>query len=474
MSEEFTKLTRTLMAAVVQISVEGHVGEDVKSILNPRIGDLKDWTGSGFFIKCPYGEDIIITNTHVVKNAQSIEVMSMLTSEERFDAEVVGIIKDQEPDIAVIRLKKGEIDRFKSMASGPIPSLELKKDSTLVTRGTEIRAIGYPMGMSEPNITTGEITNFMSGDRFSAEKYVTDAAINPGNSGGPSIDATGEVIGINTSIIQDADNIGFLTPYTYIRIFLKNLFENDSVEFSEIGGSFQKNSHGFSLAIEMNGPKGIIVTSIEKGGFLECIGVQKEDIILGLNNTKIDRHGIFIGEHQYHRRNIFDEFKLIPLGQKVELEIWRSGKTLTLSGPAQKAIRKRIVSNPIINDRCFLSLWGMTIQVLSYEIIESFNLIDPLTFYQLLKHFDENKERIVVTHLEKQGQAYSQEWSIGEVITHVNGEEVANINDFIEKLKAGHQNKFIKLETEIGTTGYFPCADEFPDLSYQKPRDFLK
>lgn len=474
MSEEFTKLTRTLMAAVVQISVEGHVGEDVKSILNPRIGDLRDWTGSGFFIKCPYGEDIIITNTHVVKNAQSIEVMSMLTSEERFEAEIVGIIKDQEPDIAVIRLKKGEIDRFKSMASGPIPSLELKSNSRLVTRGTEIRAIGYPMGMSEPNITTGEITNFMSGDRFSAEKYVTDAAINPGNSGGPSIDATGEVIGINTSIIQDADNIGFLTPYTYIQIFLKNLFENNSVDFSEIGGSFQKNSLGLSKAIGMDNPRGILVSAVEKEGFLSSLGVKKEDIILGLNGSNIDRHGIFIGEHQYHRRNIFDEFKLIPLGQEVSLNIWRSGKIIELSGPAKKTIKKKVVSNPIINDRCFLSLWGMTIQVLNYEILESFNLIDPLTFYQLLKHFNENKERIVVTHLEKQGDAYSQEWTIGEVITHVNGQEINGIDDFIEKLKNNQKKDFIKLETEIGTIGYFPGNGSFPDLSFQKPRDFLK
>ncbi len=474
MSKEFTTLTRNVMASVVQILVEGHVGEDVKSILNPRIGDLQDWSGSGFFIKSPYGEDIIITNTHVVKNAQSIEIMSMLTSEERFEAKVVGLVKSLEPDIAVIRLKEGEIERFKQLSSAPIPYLELKTNSTRVTRGTEIRAIGYPMGMSEPNITTGEITNFMSGDRVNSEKFVTDAAINPGNSGGPSIDADGKVIGINTSVIENADNIGFLTPYTYVEILLKNLFENNSVDFAEIGGSFQKNSISFSQAIKIEDPKGIIVSQIEDNGFLASLGIQHEDILLELNHQQIDRHGIFIGDHHYHRRNIFDEFKLIPIGQEVQLKVWRKGQILNLKGPALTSPKKKLLANPIINERCFLSIWGMTIQVLSYEIIESFNLIDPVTFYQILKRFDENRERIIVTHLEKQGEAYNQEWSLGDVITEVNNIPIEGISDFVKKLNQFRDDDFIQLRTEKGTIGYFPGKNNFPSLDFLSPKDYLK
>lgn len=106
MENDFIELTRNKMAAVVQIYVEGYLGEEVKSILKPRLGDLKQWTGSGFFIKCSYGDDIIITNAHVVRNAKSIEIMSMLTSQEHFEAELLGIVKNQEPDVAIIKLKK--------------------------------------------------------------------------------------------------------------------------------------------------------------------------------------------------------------------------------------------------------------------------------------------------------------------------------------------------------------------------------
>jgi serine protease Do len=216
MKVNFTELTREKMNAVVQIYAEGYAGDEVKSILNPRLGDLKDWSGSGFFVDSPYGEGIIITNAHVAKNARSLEIMTMLTSEETFQVEIVGLVKNQEPDIAILRLKEGELERLKSLIGGKskcIPHLTLRKD-TIVTRGTEIKAIGYPMGMTEPNITGGEITNFMAGERMIAEKYVTDAAINPGNSGGPAIDQEGQVIGINTSIYQDAENIGFITPLT--------------------------------------------------------------------------------------------------------------------------------------------------------------------------------------------------------------------------------------------------------------------
>lgn len=117
MEHKFSDYVHEKLAAVVQVYVDGYVGEEVRSIMNPRLGDLSDWSGSGFFISCPYGDDIIVTNAHVVRNARSIEIMSILTSEETFGAEIVGIVKDQEPDIAILRLKSGELERFKRIAS---------------------------------------------------------------------------------------------------------------------------------------------------------------------------------------------------------------------------------------------------------------------------------------------------------------------------------------------------------------------
>jgi len=471
MDNSFTNLTRSKMAAVVQIYVEGYFGEEVKSILNPRLGDLKEWTGSGFFINCTYGDDIIITNAHVVRNAKNIEVKSMLTSEERFEAELVGIVKNQEPDIAVIRLKKGEMQKFVKLAKEPIDYLELRSRNE-ISRGMKLKAIGYPMGMSEPNITAGEITNFMSGDRITAEKYVTDAAINPGNSGGPALDEDGNVIGVNTSIYQDAENIGFITPASFIMIILKNIFGSNDVCVADIGGEFQKNSKVISSKLGMDSSNGIIVSSMEQDGFLSSAGVLVGDVILGLNQNLFDRHGICLEDNYFHRKNIFDILRLIPIEEKVNLLIWRNKKKMNVKASVQAYPLKKIDTKPIINERKFLDIWGMTIQVLSYEIIESFNLIDSKIFYLLLKKFDENKERIIVTHLKKGEEAYLQEWGIGEVLAEFNGNQIQGMDHFIELITKDQSSA--KIKTESGVIGFFDCQMAKDQLKLLDPSVFLK
>lgn len=452
MNGNFTKITRSIMAAVVQIYTEGYFGDEIKAILNPRLGDLKEWTGSGFFVKCPFKTGIIITNAHVVKNAKTIQIMSMLTSEEKFEAELIGIVKEQEPDIAIIKLKEGELLRFKKLAKVKIPFLELcEKDE--IARGTILKAIGYPLGMSEPNITGGEITNFVSGDSSKTEKYVTNAAINPGNSGGPAIDNKGKVIGINTSIYKESENIGFITPFTFIKIILKNIFENNSIDFADIGGSFQKNSEIMAAELNAKTSHGIIVNLIEKDGFLDKIGIQEEDIITGLNKEIIDRHGIFLKKAKYHRTNIFDVFKLIPIGEEVELTVLRKGKKLLFNGQAMSLPKKQIQNRPIILERKFIEVWGMTVQTLNYEIIEAFNVINSQVFYQILQKYDESKERIIVTHIEKESPVYLQEWTIGEVLYSFNNEIILGLKHF-EKLIKSSQGK-IKIKTEFGIVGFF-------------------
>ncbi len=483
MSAPFTELTRVKMNAVVQIYAEGYAGEEVKSILNPRLGDLKNWSGSGFFVSSPYGEGILITNAHVVKNARSIEIMTMLTSEEKFQVETIGLVKSLEPDVAVLRLKDGELERMKAFIGEnhfDIPHLELR-DNPIVSRGTGLKAIGYPMGMTEPNITAGEITNFMSGERTVAEKYVTDAAINPGNSGGPAIDDQGQVIGINTSIYEEADNIGFITPSPFIAIILKNIFENNSVNFSDIGGTFQKNSDEVAKALKMEKAKGLIVSSVERGGFLDKAGIKKQDVLISLHFSdqdgnesleQLDRHGILISKDHYHRRNLFDAFKLIPLDTLVSLKVWREGKVFESSAKSSPMPLRKIKSNPIIEERCFLDCWGLTIQVLSFEILESFNLSDTIWFYEILKKFSLDKERVIVTHVEKDSESYYQEWHAGEVIESVNGIKIKGLDHFLEILR--ERKDLYHLESESGSIGFFKGKALKKEVKLLNPSLFLK
>ena len=473
MKSKFTDLTRSLIGAVVQIQVDGYMGEDIKSILNPRLGDLKTWSGSGFFIKSEFGCDIIVTNAHVVKNARSIRIMSMLTSEESFGAKLIGIVKNEEPDVAIIRFKYGEFERFKKLSLAIVPYLKLRKNNSIISRGTEIKAIGYPVGMKEPNITAGEVTNFISGSRDTSEKYVTDAAINPGNSGGPAIDENGFVIGINTSILKNYKNIGFITPFMFIEIILHNIFKKDAICFSDIGGAFQKNSEELATALNMKKNKGVVVNSIEKNGYLERVGAREEDVIVSLNGRDIDRHGLFLEKKNYRRKNLFDAFKLIPIGNETSLNISRNGKEKVLKGPAISTPLKKIVSKSIIEERKFIEVWGMTIQILSYDIFEAFKVIDDFAFYQIIQHYNEFNERLVVTHLEKESESFLQDWEIGETLKSFNSIPINGMDHFISLIES--ESKICKIKADSGRIGFFinPTSED-KKIELKSPCFFLK
>ena len=122
---DLVNVARQMMSGVVQIRVDGNTEEDIQSVMNPSIRIPGIWSGSGFFVKYNNLEGYIVTNAHVVRNANKIEVSSMLTSEERFEAELVGLVKKLEPDVALIKLTETELQRFKALAVRDIEYLEL-------------------------------------------------------------------------------------------------------------------------------------------------------------------------------------------------------------------------------------------------------------------------------------------------------------------------------------------------------------
>ena len=447
-------VAREMMNGVVQIQVEGYIEEDMQSVMNPAIKIPGVWLGSGFFVKYNGIEGYIVTNAHVVRNANKIEVSSMLTSEERFEAELVGLVKKLEPDVALIKLGEKELNRFKDLAVRDIEYLELWQGSS-PARGEEIKAIGYPMGMVEPNMSGGEITNFISGTEYTTERFVTNAAINPGNSGGPSVSRNGKVVGLNTAVMIDADNIGFITPSGFIKIIIDNLLKKDDPHFAGIGGKLQKNSDHFNALLKQNDAKGLIVAQVEPNGFLDAAGIQARDVILAIDGVEFDRHGIVIGkEGQYRHKNNYDVMKLIPIGDDVEVVYFRNGETKTTSAKAMRNPVKGVVSRPIIDERKYIEVFGMIIQELSYEIIEAMRQIDANAQIDMIQTIDQDKPMLVVTHIHQGTQVDEIEWPIGELIVKANEKEVHTLDQLQEVLNK-NKDGAVLLECRNGRLGYF-------------------
>ena len=447
-------VARQMMSGVVQIHVEGNLEEDIQSVMNPAIRRTGSWSGSGFFIKYKNLEGYIVTNAHVVRNAVKVKASSMLTSEEKFGAEVVGLVKQLEPDVALIKLCDDELQRFKTLAIRNIEYLELGDGSTL-SRGEEVKASGYPMGMVEPNISGGEITNFVSGSEYSTERYVTDAAINPGNSGGPSVSKDGKVVGLNTAVMIDADNIGFITPASFVKIIIDNLLRQNEPHFAGIGGKLQKNATNFNTLLKQPAPKGVIVAKVLPGGFLEAGGLEQRDVIISINGVEFDRHGIVIGrEGHYRHKNIFDVMRLVPIGDEAEITYLRNGEINAARARAKRNPEKGIVSHPIIEERRYLEVFGMVIQEVSFEIIEAMNEIDANARIDMLQLVDQEKPILAVTHIHQGTQADEMEWPVGELIIKANEQAIYSLDDLGEVLdnnRGGH----VLLECRNGRLGYF-------------------
>jgi S1-C subfamily serine protease len=451
---DLTHVARQMMSGVVQIHVEGNLEEDIQSVMNPAIRIPGTWSGSGFFIKYRNLEGHIVTNAHVVRNAVKVEVSSMLTSEERFEAEVVGLVKKLEPDVALIRLSDKELVRFKKLAIKDIEYLELREGPS-PSRGEEIKAIGYPMGMVEPNISGGEITNFVSGSEYTTERFVTDAAINPGNSGGPSVSKDGKVVGLNTAVMVNAENIGFITPAGFVKIIIDNLLQQNEPHFAGIGGKLQKNADNFNALLKQSVAKGVIVAKVEPGGLLEAAGIRHRDVIISINGVEFDRHGIVIRkEGHFRHKNIFDVMKLIPIGNEVRITYLRDGKIYTTSANAMRNPQKGIVSRPIIEEREFLEAFGMVIQELSFDIIEAMHEVDPNVQIEMLQTTGQEKPVLVVTHIHQGSQADEMEWSVGELIVKANEQEVHSINE-LEEILNKNRSGAVLLECRNGGIGYF-------------------
>lgn len=453
------------MLAVVQIHAYGFNHAAVGSILDPRFLEPQTWRGSGFLIRVNGKDGYVLTNAHVVRNATSLQVMSLMTSEEMFPAEVVSMVSSLDPDVALVRLTDGALDHLRGLCDGHIPDLAFG-DSEHVQRGTEVKAIGYPFGMMEPNISGGAISNFIAGDIENSERLVTDAAINPGNSGGPAVVPGGRAIGINTSVVVDADNIGFITPIEWARILLPQMLKNRDAHLADIGGMLQPNSAPNASYLGLSHVDGVIVMRANPGGMLEQAGLRHLDVVVALDGFPIDRFGSLVRDKDLRRRNIYDAVRNIPVGKEVRIDYMRDGKLKKAKTTAIPAPLVDVPSQPLVAKRRFVEFHGLILQELSLEIASALSAQSGTDFLAAVEGRPTAVPKLVATFVMPGSAADDLFFVPGSIITRVNGVGIESAADFVKAIKTRTKDSKVVLETQLGGFGVFHMD--------KKARDALK
>ena len=264
--------------------------------------------GSGVLVS---PEGIIITNHHVINDADQIEVA--LSDGRKLKAKMIG--SDPETDIAVLKIDASNL---------PTPITLGKIDSVHI--GDVVLAIGNPFGVGE-TVTSG-IVSAMGRDHVGIntfENFIqTDAAINPGNSGGALIDTHGNLIGINTAIYSNnggSMGIGFAIPINLVKQVMESIIKNGEVTRGWIGVEPQNLSS--ELISSMRLPKnthGILVAGVLDGGPADSAGLKPGDVLVSLNNESIN-----------DVRELLNRVAGIEPGTEVSCKVIRKDKGLGMS-----------------------------------------------------------------------------------------------------------------------------------------------
>lgn len=361
--------------------------------------------GTGFIIR---EDGLIITNNHVVEQADVINVHLANEPDRTYEAQVIG--RDSRTDIALIKID----------AKKKLPTAQLG-NSENVKVGEWVAAFGNPYGHAQ-TMTTGiisaigrEITEI---NRFPFIQ--TDASINPGNSGGPLVNSLGYVIGVNTAIDARAQGIGFAIPIDYIKQIIPVLEKDGRIRRGVIGVGIATVNSELAASLGMSEPRGALVTQLFRGQPADKAGIEPYDIIIEFNGKKIDT-----------TIDLQDAVGAAGIGSTAKVKVWRydrSGKRQEKTFNvkiAENPEEPRQASRPNTKSPGMTAPFGIGFKISDYSdsLAKQFG-ISPDT-----------PKGPIITDVQRGTRASQMGIAPGDVILDVNREPVGSAKDVVSKLK---------------------------------------
>lgn len=389
--------------------------------------------GSGFFIN---EQGDFITNAHVVEQAKAVWIQIPSLGKSIIDAEVISISPQR--DLALLRVKSEGLNLIRQELGG-IPYLPLG-DSDLVRRSDEVLAIGYPLGQQSLKSTTGVISG--------REKHLIQmsAPINPGSSGGPLLNIKGEVVGINSAGIVEAQNVGYAIQINDLKRILPDMYKIKVLRKPFLGVLFNNGSAALTEFLQNPQPGGCYVVEIVKGSTFDRAGVQRADMIYEINGYRVDVFGEMSVPWSEDKISITDYPSRLMVGEEINLIIYRHGERKEFSvkfSPSERPAIHRIY--PGYEDIDYEVFGGMVVMELTVNHIRMLgDHASGLTKYSEIQH--QSEPILLITHIFPDSQLFrSRTISLGTTLNEVNGISVKTLTDYRKALRQRATNKFLTL-----------------------------
>jgi serine protease Do len=349
--------------------------------------------GSGFLID---DKGHVVTNNHVIDNAQEINITIGANEKKIYKAKVIG--RDKKTDLAVLKID----------ANSSIPYVKFG-DSDKVRVGESVIAIGNAFGFGG-TVTAGIVSakGRDLGGQFYEEFIQTDASINRGNSGGPMFSMDGEVIGVNSAIVSPSGGnvgIGFAIPSNTAKLIINKLLKDGKIERPWLGITFQPLTEDMVKGFNLDSANGAIVSNIMKDSPAEKAGINIGDIIVKFNGKVLNNINKF-------PRIVADS----PLNTKIPVEIIRRGKKINTN-----VVLEIPKNDPFNQDGeevvVETTYHGIGVVNLNKEARNSYSIDDDIN-------------GVLVTKVDKNCDAHRKGLKVGDVISSINQDEVTSAKQF--------------------------------------------
>ncbi|MDR3089932.1 MAG: DegQ family serine endoprotease [Desulfobulbaceae bacterium] len=369
--------------------------------------------GSGFIID---GDGHILTNNHVVEDADSITVI--LADKREFKAKTVG--SDPQTDVALMKIE----------GAGNLPTLPLG-DSDALEVGEWAIAIGNPFGL-EQTVTVGVISA-KGRSRVGINDYEsfiqTDAAINPGNSGGPLINIKGQAIGINSAIFSRSGGymgIGFAIPINMVKEIQKQLLASGKVTRGWLGVSIQDVDENLAQSFGLKKAGGVLVSDVQDGTPAAKAGLRQGDVIIKLNGAELA-----------DMADLRNRVAMLAPGSKADLTLMRDGReerlSVTIGKQPENFGQADEGGGETPGDSA--DQYGLELQNLTPELARQLGY--------------EKRRGVLIAGVEEGGAAEAAGLKAGLLIEEINRRPVKNVHEAAAAMKLTADRKQVLLKVRI-------------------------